>query len=101
MLVTPTSGETDVPAAGTAVVLAAAGTLVRKVTVSSPLANTGALTIGSTKALAEAGSGISLDPGQSHTFDESTAFEERTIDLNDLWIDVTTNGDDVTYFYFT
>lgn len=99
--VTPVSFAKTVTDAAVAEVLSASSVHVRGAIIQAKPGNTNATVIASSKALAEAGSGISLVPGASVELEAYTDEGADTrFDLGALWVDVSTNGNGVNVLYF-
>jgi len=94
---TLTSGRKTVATGGTAEKIAASARVV-SLTVVAETDNTGKVVVGGSDVVAALSTrkGIPLNAG------DSVAFEEHEIDdLGDVWLDVETNGDGVTYVAVT
>ena len=93
------SGRAVVASAGTAVRLSSASVATRRVTVTAETDNTNPVTVGGSDVVGALATrkGVSLAAGASITFGPDDGVDE----LSDLWIDVITNGDGVTYLYTT
>lgn len=88
-------GRKTVTNAGTRETLTAGSTPCKKVTMTALLENTGIVVVGGSTVVAAFGTrrGIPLETAQSITFEID--------DLNDVYLDVTVNGEGVSYLYLT
>lgn len=89
-----------VATAGTAVELSSTSQRATKVTITAETDNTGIIVVGGSTVVAALATrrGIPLSAGDSVTFEKKGS---ESIDLIDIWIDTTVNGDGVTYVYQT
>ncbi len=85
------NGVKTVTTAGTAVQLSTTSRPCKEVTLQAPMANTGAVAVGSSTVNATTGSGSLLYAGGSITL--------KIDNLNKLWLDSTVNGEGVGYSY--
>ena len=91
---TPKQGKKTVTAAGTAEALAS-GIVAKSVTIQALRGNTNKVYIG-TSSVSSTAYGVSLLAGE--TFSVSNDGHDSRINLADIYIDVDTNGEGVTYF---
>lgn len=92
-------GDKNVTTSGTEVRLVAttAETLARwcaELTVTAKSANTNKIFVGGDSSVSTSAFGVSLDADQSHTFGP---FDTNCIDLANVWLDATTNGEGVRW----
>jgi hypothetical protein len=89
----PTDGRKVVTTAGTAVAIAATSTPVTSIAITAETDNTGTIVVGSSTVVAALATrrGIPLAAG------DSTILEN--VDLSEVYLDSTVNGDGVTYTY--
>lgn len=90
---TISGGRTVVTTAGTAVQLTTTGTAALQVAITAETDNTGVIAVGGSGVVAALATrkGIPLNAGDTVTFE--------AIDLADVYLDSTVNGDGVTYAY--
>ena len=86
-------GEKDVATAGTAETLVASSTAFKEVDIQAKETNTGDVAVGDSTVDAAADKGIHLTPGAS--------IRLQGDDLQDIYLDVETNGDGVRFTYYT
>lgn len=86
---TVADGNKDVTTAGSAEPLVASSTPFKNLDVQAKFANTGNIYIGGSTV--SSSRGIALVPGSSRNY--------KNGDLNDIYIDVDTNGEGVTFSY--
>lgn len=86
---TLTSINVDIPAAGTRVQASAISTPIRGCVLKALTANTGLVYVGG--ATVAAANGYPLSPGESISLDIQN--------LNQIWLDTATNGNDVRVLY--
>ena len=84
-------GITDIPAAGTAVALAAVSTYVYDLTLKAPNANGGFLYIG--------GPDVDEALRNGHELDATEEWTIREADLLYVYVDTTNGGDDIEFTY--
>ncbi len=89
---TVVSGAKNVTAAGTAVPLAVASTLINKVDIQAKLTNTDTVHIGSSAVDESTNPGMVLFAGDSYTL--------LIDDLNKIYVDAQVNGEGVTFNYY-
>lgn len=92
---TITDGRKTVSTAGTAEAMASSSTLVDFITITAETNNTGVVTVGASTVVAAVATrrGIPLNAGDIIVL--------GGVDLAELYLDVTVNGDGVTYLYLT
>lgn len=96
------SGVVTVATAGTAVRMSATDLFVKKLIVRSAAANTGNIFIGNDGASDVAiTTGLAMEPADPPIVigDVEIAGREDSINLKDVWVDASTNGDKLTYLY--
>jgi len=96
------SGVVTVTTAGTAVRMSATDLFVKKLIVRPAAANTGNIYIGNNGAgTVGISTGMHLEPadGPSVVGDVEIAGREDSINLKDVWVNSSVNGEQLTYLY--
>jgi len=94
-LPTHAMGFATVAAAGTPVRLHSTSIRARRVVIYAQKANSGQIIVGGSSDFnAGAGVGSGLDSGESITLET----EKNFLDLYDIWLDTTSNGDKADFF---
>lgn len=86
------SGTKSVTTAGTAEQLSTTSVFCKKLRVQAVAANSGAAFVGGSDV--DSAEGATLDPTQA-TAEDFVEFEN--VDLASIWVDVATNGEDLSY----
>lgn len=84
------SGSATVTTSGTPVQLTATSTEAKRLDISNPTSNSGALYIGGTAVSTT--KGVPIQPGFTYTF--------TITDVSKVWVDADVNGSTVQYNYF-
>lgn len=94
------SGRKVVAAAATAERLSATSVAINRVTITAETDNTNVVTVGGSDVVGALATrkGVPLAAGASITFDSQT---DGIDELSDIYLDVITNGEGVTFLYTT
>lgn len=98
LYVTPKVLNKTVTTSGTRVALFASETPAKTCTIQAYKGNTNDIFIGDV-SVSTSVYGVRLTPGTSFSFSSSAVFDSR-IDLSQIYLDATTNGEGASVFYF-
>lgn len=98
LYVTPATLNKAVTTSGTRVPLFSTETPAKTCTIQALKGNTNDIFVGSV-TVSTSVYGVRLTPGTSFSFSVGSVFDSR-IDLSQIYLDATTNGEAVSVFYF-